>query len=236
MLVLPVDLDQLRRRLAQGAERGHAAVDPGPGPPLGGNRAGEDHLALGVALPPRTKRASTRPPTRPPAPCPGWPARRGPAAAPRRPASCPPRSPPSARSCRDRTRATGPRSRRGRGRAGRSARQGHGLRSASRRKRRMLPKVWGSLRTTRTGARRDPAGDGRARLEPPDVLAVDRRARRPGPARPRPRPPARRSARGCGRGRSAAPRASPPWRAGSGPGSARRRRGCRRSSPSGWRR
>ena len=51
MLVLPVDLDQLRRGLAEGAERRHATVDPGPGPPLGGNGAGEDHLVLGVALP-----------------------------------------------------------------------------------------------------------------------------------------------------------------------------------------
>ena len=51
MLVLAVDLDQLRRRLAERAQRRHATVDPGPGPPLGGHRAGEDHLALGVALP-----------------------------------------------------------------------------------------------------------------------------------------------------------------------------------------
>ena len=51
MLVLAVDLDQCRGRLAEGAQRRHATVDPGPGPPLGGNRTGEDHLALGVALP-----------------------------------------------------------------------------------------------------------------------------------------------------------------------------------------
>ena len=50
VLVLPVDLDQLRRRLAQRTQRGHAAVDPRPGPPLRGDRTGEDHLALGVAL------------------------------------------------------------------------------------------------------------------------------------------------------------------------------------------
>ncbi len=51
VLVLPVDLDQLRRRLAERAQGRHAAVDPGPGPALGGDRAGQDHLAGGVALP-----------------------------------------------------------------------------------------------------------------------------------------------------------------------------------------
>ena len=51
VLVLPVDLDQLGRHLAQSGERRHAAVHPGPGPALGGDRAGEDHLAGGVALP-----------------------------------------------------------------------------------------------------------------------------------------------------------------------------------------
>ena len=51
VLVLAVDLDQLRRRLAERAEGRHAAVDPGPGAALGGDRAGQDHLAGGVALP-----------------------------------------------------------------------------------------------------------------------------------------------------------------------------------------
>ena len=45
VLVLPVDLDQVRRRLAQRAHRRHAAVDPGAGAPLGGDRAGQDDLA-----------------------------------------------------------------------------------------------------------------------------------------------------------------------------------------------
>ena len=44
VLVLTVDLDQLRGGLAQGGERGHAPVDPGPGPALGGDRAGEEDL------------------------------------------------------------------------------------------------------------------------------------------------------------------------------------------------
>ena len=50
VLVLPVDLDELRRRLAERAQGRHAPVDPGPGTALGGDRAGQDHLAGGVAL------------------------------------------------------------------------------------------------------------------------------------------------------------------------------------------
>ncbi len=50
VLVLAVDLHQLGRRLAQRTERGHAAVDPGPGPALGGDGAGEDDLAGLVAV------------------------------------------------------------------------------------------------------------------------------------------------------------------------------------------
>ena len=50
MLVLAVDLDQLGRDLAQHAERGHAPADPGARAALGGDRAGEDHLAGRVPL------------------------------------------------------------------------------------------------------------------------------------------------------------------------------------------
>ena len=50
VFVLPVDLDQQGRRFAQRPQGRHAAVDPGPRPALGRHRAGEDHLALGVAL------------------------------------------------------------------------------------------------------------------------------------------------------------------------------------------
>ena len=93
VLVLAVDLDQLGRRLAQRAERGHAAVDPGPGPALGGDRAGEDHLAGGVALPQPRSAPRPAPRRRRRAPCRGWPGRPAPAAAPRPPASCRRRSP-----------------------------------------------------------------------------------------------------------------------------------------------
>ena len=93
VLVLAVDLDQLGRRLAQRAQRGHAAVDPGPGAALGGDRTGQDHLAGGLVLP--HARNAPRPglPWRRRAPCRGWPVRPAPVAGPRRPGSCRRRSP-----------------------------------------------------------------------------------------------------------------------------------------------
>ena len=71
MLVLAVDLDELGRRLAERSQRGHAAVDPGPGAALGGDRPGQDRLAGGVIVP--QPRSAPRPglPPRPARTMPG---------------------------------------------------------------------------------------------------------------------------------------------------------------------
>ena len=100
VLVLAVQLDELGHRLGQHPERGHAPVQPGFGAPRRGHGTGDDHLALGcrprrLGRPrPSPSRSAPRPAPRPrrSGPCPHWPDHPAPAGAPRRRASCRPRS------------------------------------------------------------------------------------------------------------------------------------------------
>ena len=217
---------QARERPSAGTERARmtsrsVAVGPSPSPPTAFRRRN--------GLPPVPR-------SRPPAPCRRPPAHRGRAGAPRPPGSCRRRSRPSAPSCPGRRRASGPRSPRGHGPVARSARRltaCRGGRSASRRKRRMPPKVCGSLRTTRTGcAACDRSPPSRAEAGPrspvddqrPRPVGHDLDASPPGPREHE--AAVEREVRGHRRHHHGS--------AGSEPGSARRRTGCRPSSRSGW--
>ena len=175
-----------RRRLAQGAHRGHAPVDPGPRAALGRDGAGQDDLASASAASPPTasgvghetrldqglRRAGPHHPHVGPAP-------------------------EDELERLDHQRLAGARLA-GQRRHARAEREcevldhaeipdaqlaqhvGHGRgRSASRRKRRMLPKVCGSLRTTRTGLAATRQVMTETGLEPAHVGPVDHQ--RPGP-------------------------------------------------------
>ena len=155
VLVLPVDLDQLRVTSARALDRRHPPVDPCPRAALGRHRPGDDDLAL--ALGRRRPRSAPRP----------WP-RLAPArtmvGSARPPStSCSasttsvlpaPVSPVSTvipgRTSSDRSSMT-PRSRTRSSVSIVAAASAYCSRSASRRNRSSAPKPWGSLRTTRTG-------------------------------------------------------------------------------------